>query len=260
MREIQRKYYVPNNATLIVTGDVAPDSVFALADRVFGDWPRGHDPFVDDPIPAIPPLQKSDAVMVELPVGAVSVLLQWQGPSVGKDPGATYAADVFSDALNASDSRLQRRLVDSGLFQGVTVNYYTLNQVGPITISAQTSPEKLREALAALDAEIQRFADPGYITAEELEAVQAQRKVSSAFGRERASGFGQTIGFWWSVASLEYYMGYVDNMARQTTADLRAYAAKYIVGKPRVTGVLIPAEARRAIGLTESDLLPRVAQ
>ncbi|MDF2774446.1 MAG: peptidase domain protein, partial [Geminicoccaceae bacterium] len=86
---------------------------------------------------------------------------------------------------------------------------------------------------------------------------KAQRAVSSAFGRERASGFSQTIGFWWSVASLDYYMGYVDNMAKQTLADLRAYASKYVVGKPRVTGVLIPAEARQSISLTAADLLPR---
>ncbi|HEX6051133.1 MAG TPA: hypothetical protein VFZ21_17755, partial [Gemmatimonadaceae bacterium] len=63
------------------------------------------------------------------------------------------------------------------------------------------------------------------------------------------------------VASLDYYMGYVDNMAQQTLADLRAYASKYIVGKPRVTGVLIPADARQSISLTAADLLPRsVAQ
>jgi zinc protease len=261
MRVIQQKYYVPNNSVLVVTGDVTPDSVFALAERTYSDWPKGADPFVSDPIPAIPPLQKSDALIVEQPVGAVTVLIQWQGPSVRKDPKATYAADVFSDALNQPNSTLQKRLVDTGLWQSIGVNYYTLDHVGPITISGQTTPEKLKNALAALDGEIQRFTEPGYISKDELEAVKAQRAVSSAFGRERASGFSQTIGFWWSVADLEYYMGYVDNMATQSLADLRGYAAKYIVGKPRITGVVIPAEARQSIALTTADLLPRgVAQ
>jgi zinc protease len=260
MREIQRKYYVPNNSALIVTGDVVPDSVFAIAQRILGDWPRGADPFVADPIPPIPQLKASSAAVIEEPVGAVTVSLQWQGPSVGRDPQATYAADVFSDALNQSTSKFQHRLVDSGLWQSIGVNYYTLNQVGPITISGQTSPEKLKAALAALDAEIARFAQPGYVAADELEAVKAQRAVSSAFGRERASGFSQTIGFWWSVASLEYYMGYVDNMAKQTVGDLRSYAGKYVVGKPRVTGVLISPADRKSIGLSETDLLPRVIQ
>jgi zinc protease len=254
MREIQRRYYVPNNCALIVTGDVEPAKVFAMAERFYGDWARGVDPFAADPIPPIPPLAKSAAVIDEAPVSAVSVLIQWQGPSVRKDPGATYAADVFSDALNTPGSQFQRRLVDSGLWEGVVVNYYTLNQVGPITISGQTSPEKLREALAALDAEIEKLDDPAYFSADELEAVKAQRAVESAFGIERTSGLTHTIGFWWAVADLEYFMGYVDNMAQQTTADLQQYASRYIVGKPRVTGVLLAPQARQALGLTTEEL------
>jgi len=257
MREIQRKYYVPNNSVLIVTGDVSPDSAFGLAEKTYGDWAPGADPFATDPIPSIPPLQKSEALIIEQPVGAVTVQIQWQGPSVRRDPNATYAADVFSDVLNQPNSTLQKKLVDTGLWQSIGVNYYTLDHVGPITISGQTTPDKLKSALAALDAEIQRFTDPGYISKPELEAVKAQRAVSSAFGRERASSFSQTIGFWWSVADLEYYMGYVDNMAKQSLTDLRSYAAKYIVGKPRVTGVVIPADARQSIALTTADLLPR---
>ena len=88
-----------------------------------------------------------------------------------------------------------------------------------------------------------------------LEAVKAHRAVTSAFDRERASGFAHTLGFWWSVADLEYYMGYVDNMAGQSVADLRAYGGKYIVGKPRVTGVLIDPASRRRLALTTDELM-----
>ena len=255
MRSIQKKYYVPNNSVLIVAGDVTPATVFALAERELGQWSRGPDPFATDPIPAIPPLQKSEGLVVEAPVGAVTVQIQWQGPSVGQDPKSTYAADVFSDVLNDPRSQFQQRLVDSGLWQAIGVNYYTLNHTGPITISGQTSPEQFREALAALYGEIAKFDTPGYYTAEELEAVKAHRAVTSAFDRERASGFAHTLGFWWSVASLEYYMGYVDYMAQQTIADLRAYARRYILGKPHVTGVLIAPEARQALRLAPEDLV-----
>ena len=260
MRAIQSRYYVPNNTAVIITGDVDPARVFAHAEQYFGDWKRAPDPFEADPIPPMPALTHDRAVLVEQPVAAVTVFLEWQGPSVRKDPAATYAADVFSDALNDPGSTLQRKLVDTGLWQSLGVNYYTLNQVGPISISGQTTPERLREALAALEAEIGKLASPGYITQDELEAVKAKRTVSSAFGRERASAFGSTIGFWWSVADLEYYMGYIDNMAAQTLDDLRGYARKYIIGKPRVTGVLIHPDARKAIDLTEADLLRRGAQ
>lgn len=254
MRTIQRKYYVPNNSVLIVSGDVVPEKVFATAERELGGWKRGANPFIADPVPAIPALTKNQGVIVEADVNAVTVFLQWQGPSVGRDPKSTYAADVFSDVLNDPGSNFQQRLVDSGLWQSMGVNYYTLNNVGPITISGQTSPENLRKALAALEGEIAKFNNATYFDAGELEAVKAHRAVTSAFDRERASGFAHTLGFWWSVADLEYYMGYVDNMARQSTNDLRAYAAKYILGKPRITGVLINPAAKQQITLTTQEL------
>jgi zinc protease len=254
MRYIQHKYYVPNNSVLIVSGDVMPDSVFRLAERELGGWPRGADPFVTDPIPPIPPLTANDAVISEAPVNAVTVLVQWQGPSVGSDPASTYAADVFSDLLNDPRSGFQQRLVDSGLWDGVLVNYYTLNHTGPITISGQTTPDKLRPALAALNAEIKRLSTVSYYDPEGLMATKAHRAVTSAFGREKASDFAHTLGFWWSVASLEYYMGYVDNMARQTVGDLQAYATKYIVGKPHITGVVLPASAQARLQLTRDEL------
>src|SRR5207253_4246928 len=224
MRTIQSKYYVPNNSALIVAGDVNPAAVFAMAERELGQWQRGADPFAADPIPAIPPLQKSEGLIVEAPVGAVTVQIQWQGPSVGQDPKSTYAADVFSDVLNDQRSQFQQRLVDTGLWQTMGVNYYTLNHTGPITISGQTSPQQLRAALKALESEITKFDKPGYFTQAELDAQKAHRAVTSAFDRERSSGFAHTLGFWWSVASLEYYMGYVDNMAKQSIANLQAYA------------------------------------
>lgn len=255
LREIQRKYYVPNNSVLIVAGSVAPAEIFRLAEAAFGDWRRAPDPFAADPPPPIPRLEKSAAVIVEQPVNAVTVYLEWQGPSVRSDMAATYAADVFSDALNQPGSTLQRRLVDTGLFQSIGVNYYTLDQVGPISIVGQTTADQLREAMAALDIEVAKLADAGYITADQLEATKAERAVSTAFGIDRASEFAHTLGFWWSVAGTDYYMGYLDNMARQTVADLQAYARKYIVGKARVTGVLIDPESRSRLKLVESELL-----
>lgn len=118
MRYIQKKYYVPNNSTLIVTGDVDPEKVFALAEKYYGDWPRGADPFVADPIPPIPALDSNKSLIVEQPINAVAVLIQWQGPSVGKDPAATFAADVFSDALNTPGSTFQKNLCGHGVVAG----------------------------------------------------------------------------------------------------------------------------------------------
>ena len=259
MRAIQQRYYVPNNTAIIITGDITPPKAFDLAKSVFGEWKRGEDPLVTNPIPPIPPLTKDTALIVEQPIGTVVVTLQWQGPGAGADPQATYAADVFSDVLNQPGSRFQRRLVDSGLFHSIFVNYYTLNHVGPITIQGEVSAGKLQPALAALREEIRKLNDPQYFSAEELEASKKHRMVGTMLGLERASGFAHQLGFWWAVTGLDYFFDYVDTMAAQTPNDLRSYAAKYIIGKPHVTGVLISPDARRVLGLTPESLLePKV--
>jgi zinc protease len=254
MRAIQQRYYVPNNTAIIITGDVPAAKAFALAKSIFGDWKRAPDPFESEPIPPIPPLTRDTAVIVEQPIGSVVIMLQWQGPSATQDVAATYAADVFSDVLNQPGSRFQRRLVDSGLFHSVTVNYYTLNQVGPITIEGETSPEKFKEALAALREEIQKLNDPGYFSAAELNSMKQSRIVGTKLGLERASGFAHQLGFWWAVTGLDYFFGYVDTMSSQTPQDLQSYASKYIIGKPHVTGVLLSHQARQALDLTPAML------
>jgi zinc protease len=254
MRTIRDLYYIPNNSVLIISGDVNPGRSFAMAEQIFALWRKGDDPFVKNPIPPIPPLTKNDGLIVDEAVNAVTVEIQWHGPSVRKDEASTFVADVYSDVLNNQQSRFQKKLVDSGLWQGVIVNYYTLNNVGPITVSGQTTPEKLRAGMAALFAELGESVKPGYFTQEELEATKANRAVTTAFGMERSSEFSHTIGFWWSVSGLEYYMKYNDEMARRTAADLRAYANKYIIGKPHVTGVMMTADDRKRLRLTEDEL------
>lgn len=255
MQTIQKRYYIPNNTAIIITGDIATDKAFALAKKVFGNWQRGPDPFAANPIPPVPPLTKDTAVIVEQPIGTVIVMLQWQGPGAKADPAATYAADVFSDVLNQPGSRFQKRLVDSGLFESIGVNYYTLNHVGPITIEGATSPEKLKPALAALQDELKKLNDPAYYTKDELEATKQKRIVGTELGLERSSGFAQQLGFWWAVTGMDYFMGYVETMAKQTPADLQSYAAKYIIGKPHVTGVLLSPDARRRLNLTPAMVL-----
>lgn len=254
MRTIQKRYYVPNNTAVIIAGDIAADRAFALARSVFSGWQKGADPFTTDPIPPIPPLTHDTGVIAEQEIGSVIVMLQWQGPGATADPAATYAADVFSDVLNQPGSRFQRRLVDSGLFESIGVNYYTLNHIGPITVEGETTPQRLREALAALRDELGKVGDSTYFAVAQLETVKQHRIVDTELNLERASGFAHQVGFWWAVTGLDYFYGYVDNMAKQRPADLAAYGAKYIVGKPHVIGVLISPGARRNLNLTTSDL------
>lgn len=255
MRTIQQHYYVPNNTALILSGDVTPQRGFVLADSIYGDWTRGADPFAQ-PVPNPPPLTRSRAVIVEKPVNSVTLMIRWNGPSVGQDPAATYAADVFSNVLRNPTSRWMKRLVDSGLAFAVDLNYYTLNHVGPITVFAQTTPDNLLALERAIYDEIGHFGDSTYFTDAQLAAARDQIAAQGAYEREESSNFAHTVGFWWSVAGLDYYLGYRRNMTAVSRGDLTGYARRYLVGKPSVVGVLLSPDVRAALRLTPEMLLP----
>ncbi|MBO0223165.1 hypothetical protein J0689_28190, partial [Vibrio parahaemolyticus] len=70
-----------------------------------GSWERREiDPFKEFPLVEHPPLSKSEGFIIDRPPDTLSdeggenvfIEIGWQGPSIGKDDAATYAADVFS--------------------------------------------------------------------------------------------------------------------------------------------------------------------
>jgi zinc protease len=257
MREIQNRYYVPNNSSLILAGDISTEKAFRLAVEVFGDWQRGADPFAT-PISDPPPLTKSKAVIVTQPVQAVTLQFALQGPSVTKDPQATYAADVLSQILDKRTSGFTKRLVDSGIAFQAGIGYYTLSHVGPINIFLQTTPEKVLDARRAVMDEINRMADSNYVTQKELEDAQKELGIQALYEREQATEWAHSVGFWWATGGLDYYRGYVPNMQKISRGDLAAYAKKYIVGKPYIVGAMMSPEALKKSGLTADALLPGV--
>jgi zinc protease len=254
MQTIQRRYYVPNNTALILSGDLTPERGFALAEQVFGAWPRGDDPFAT-PVPNPPPLTQSKAVILEKPVNSVTLVISWQGPSVSGDPGATYAADVFSTVLQNETSRFYKHLVGSGLAFSVNLSYYTQDHVGPISVFAQTAPDKLLALRHAILEEIAHFGDSDYVTPEQLAAARNQVAVQGTYEREQPSSLAHTVGFWWAVAGLDYYLGYRPHMQAVARAAIAGYARRYMIGKPHVTGVLISPAARAGLNLTPEALL-----
>ena len=254
MRTIQQRFYVPNNTALILSGDITPERGFQLAEEIFGDWPRGSDPFAT-PVADPPPLTDPRAVVVEQPVNTVTVSISWQGPSVTRDPEATYAADLLATALANPTSKFYKALVESGLAFGVGFSYFTQMHVGPISIQGQTTPDKALALHRAILAEVEKLDDPGYVTDQELAAAKSQVEVAQIYEREQASSFAHTVGFWWAVTGLDYYLGYVDGMQAVTQDDVAAFARTYVLGKPHVSGVLIDPQSRATIELTANDLL-----
>jgi zinc protease len=256
MRLIQQRYYVPNNSAVVVAGDVSPQAAFLVADGLFADWPkRTPDPFVEFPLVDHPPLPKSEGSLMTRPVQNVVVEVGWQGPSIGKDDAATYAADVFSRILDQPNSRFQRALVDSGLATAVAIGYYTQRNVGPITMILQTTPEKARAAVKAAYNEIASFNTPGYFTDEELENAKGALEVEDLFDRERPSEYSHTVGFWWASTGLDYFRGYLKRLRDTSRADVNRYTSTYIQGKPHIGLAMLSDAAARASGLTGEDLI-----
>lgn len=254
MRTIQQRFYIPNNSLLLVSGEVSHQEIFELAKKYFGDWKKGPDPFELYPIPEHPPLQKSETVIVERPVNAVTLQISMQGPSLTKDTKATFAADVLSFILQQNNSEFQKRLVDSGLFTNVNLGYYTQDHTGPITIFAQTTADKFEEAQKALFEELDKLSDPDYFIDEQMEYAKTQLEISEMYGQEQASTFIHTLGFWWSVAGgIDYYLNYVDNLKKVNRTDIESYVKTYIHNKPFIKGILVSPEDKAKIGLT-SDI------
>ncbi len=254
MRLIQSRYYVPNNSALVVTGDVDPQNIFKLAEELFGDWKKSEDPFVKFPLVEHPPLAKSEGVIVNQPVQSVLIQVSWQGPSIGKDDAATYAADVFSFILRQPDSRFQRALVDSQLTTGANIGYYTQRNVGPIQAIVSTTPEKAKAAIKALYSEIALFDKPNYFTDEELESAKTLLEADDLYSREKLSEYGRTLSFWWSTTGIDYFRGYHKNLRATTRADIIKYVKNYIQNKPRVAVALISSEQQAIAKLTADDL------
>lgn len=255
LRAFYNRYYVPNNSALVIAGDITPDEAFKQAEFYFGDWARADDPFVKYPVPENPPLQKSSADVLQGPVQNVLIEFGWQGPSIGKDNASTYAADVFSFILRQPNSRFQKALVDSGLALAVDLGYYTQRNVGPINAFLQTTPEKARAALVALQNEISHFGDPDYFSDQELQNAKVLLGVNDLFSREKTSDFAIELGFWWASTGIDYFRGYQQTLDGVTRADISRYLHTYILGKPRVSLVLLSPAAQQKIQLKTEEVL-----
>jgi zinc protease len=256
MHLIQSRYYVPNNSAIIVTGDVSPDAVYMMVQNMFGDWPRREkDPFVEFPLVEHPPLPKSDGVILKEPVANVVLEIGWQGPSIGKDNASTYAADVFSFILRQPNSRFQQNLIDTGLVSGVAFGYYTQRNVGPIILTAQTTPDKAQAAMRAIYNEVSHFNDRDYYTDEQLENAKALLEADDLYSREKLSDYTHTLAFWWSSTGIDYFRGYLGNLRRTTRSDINRYVSTYIQGKPHIGIGLMSEDAVKSSGITTNDLI-----
>lgn len=266
LRAIQNTYYVPNNAALMVSGDVDPDQVFAWAEASFGSWKRSADPWaVKPPAHPFPPAGKVWFRHESQYPGFGYVSLRLRGPDVLADDAATYAADVWLGLLEKPDGRFKRAIREKvpSLYQEdyLSAMYLTQRDGGYIDVSAYlladapggTLAQKAEAFEAAVRSEMTAMAsDPGYFTDDDFNAVKKRLLDSKVFERETASGFLSSLAFWWASANTAYYLGYDANFAQVGRSDLKGFLDRYWT-KPGVLALMVhPDDAAEAPGWDEA--------
>ncbi|HNP49752.1 MAG TPA: insulinase family protein, partial [Bacteroidia bacterium] len=244
----------PNNSLLCIAGDVDHTEVFAMVKDIYSSWPATKtDPFKRWPIPEFYPMvDQNNFVVVNENAKSPFIIGGYQGPDTRNDIPATYAADVFSTLVNLKTSALQKRLVESGLAFTVNLNYQTCKYTGPIQIFMIPNPAKIKEAVKALQEEIQKWDKDDYFTDEQLSTAKAQLEISDAFGKEKTSNFVHTVTYWWASSSIGYYTNYNDNVKKVTRDDIKSYVRKYILNKPSAWGVLVDPKSKESMHIDET--------
>jgi zinc protease len=243
---IKGKYYIPNNALLIVTGDVKAEDVKKLAPKYFLRWKRGPDPFAIDPPKRVPPLEQSLFVLDTVDDPHAFVKVYWHGPSIGLDDKGTYVADVFSNIITQPEHEFSKSLEETGLAQSVSFWYYTQRYVGDIKTDIETTPENVDQAMKVFWQQVAKFSDTNYFSDEELETAKNVLRSQTLYRSEKLSTFSHDLAFWWAAAGLDYYGHYLDDLSKVTKQDIVNYVRRYIQTKPYVLGVAMSKAAFQA--------------
>lgn len=226
-----KRWYAPNNAWLVVVGDVDHREVFREAEKHYGSIAANELPARR--ISPEPAQRGPRASVVKAPAELPYLAMAWQVPAlrdVANDREA-YALQVLAAVLDGYDgARLTRSLVrDQQIAVSVGASYDTGNR-GPALFyvhgvpAAGTTPEALQ---AALRAEIQRIRDDG-ISAAELARVKTQAVAAQVYKRDSLMGQAMEIGYlesagmsWRDEAKL------LDGLRAVTAEEVQAVARRY---------------------------------
>ncbi len=227
------RWYAPNNALLVVVGDVEPAAVFALAERHFGAIPAR-------PLPPRRPLAEVTprgmrTVTVKAPARLPAAYLAWHVPRL-QDPVADwepYALEVLEGVLDGhASARLPRALVrEQQVAVGVGAGYDPVARGPALFFVSLTAAEgkPLDEAVAALRREIERVQNEG-VSRDELERVKAQVLAAQVFQQDSLFFQAREIGQWESAGLDHRARKLLFERLREVTPDqVQAVARRYLV-------------------------------
>ena len=240
-------YYAPNNCTLILVGDVEPNSVIALARQYFESIPTHAPP---EPVRTQEPPQQGER-RVNIEADAQTPLLHFAYHTMsGSDPRQP-ALELLTRILTDGDaSRLHRVLVEEKKL-AISADSYVERGFDPgltwflLTLPAGTD---MKEAEAVLDAEIERVRSNG-VTAQELARARSQALADFWRGLATIDGKAQALGQY-AVLQGGYQRLFDAPRAYETVTadDIRKLAADLLRPGNRTVGVLTAATPARAQG------------
>ncbi|MFO7593473.1 MAG: pitrilysin family protein [Pseudomonadota bacterium] len=239
-----RTWYSPNNATLVVAGDVEPDAVYALARKHFGDIEPSELP---QQKPRREPEQYGERrITVEQPAELPVLLLGYKTPVLrtAEEPWKAYALEVLANVLDGGDSaRLTREIVrGEELAAGAGAGYDLLARHDSL-LTLQGTPAQgrsIEELEAALRMQVDRLRNE-LVSQEELDRIKAQitaakvYELDSIFYQAMQLGMLETVGLDWREADR-----YVERLNAVTPEQVRQVAREFLQPERLTVATLKP--------------------
>jgi zinc protease len=252
VREFFRKYYAPQNASLVVAGDINPPDARKKITYWFSDVKPGKPA---DPI-AVPPVQLSSVIKetmtdrVQLP----RLYLTWHSPAIYQ-PGDAELDMVAGILTGGKNSRLYKRLVyDLQIAQSVSAGQNS-NQLGStfqIVVTARPSPDAPDKVLDRLkgiiDEELNRLREAPP-TDREMQRMLNTIEASFYNRMERVGGFGgkadQLNGYWVQAGNPDYFNEDLARYRALQPNDIQAAVRRWLPADRRLELSVVPAGAAK---------------
>ncbi len=249
------RWYVPNNMTFIVAGDIEPEAVLAQISEAFADGRAsaelGHTRAAESE-------QTSPRALV-LRTSFERNMVEFAYPITAfRQPDTPYL-DLLSMVLGGGESsRLYRNVKDrQQLVHSIGAHSYTPLDPGLFMIDATLEPEHIEAAITGIAFEVQRLRDFGP-TQSELERARVVLLSSQIYEKETVQGQARKLGYYEALAGgLEYEDAYLSAVREATREDLQRVAAEYLAPS-RVSVVVALAEGATP-DLEASGLLDALA-
>lgn len=230
--KIYKAYYRPENATLILAGDVTLEQGKKYAQQFFGGW-KVEATAGNEPARPVATDWKPDNVVVDMPeAGQASVTVA--KPAIKRDSPDYYAGLVTNAALGTGFvSRLNREIrIKRGLSYGARSALDSRRNGGSFFASAQTKNESAAEVAGLLQSELKRLGTEP-VKGEELKSRQAV--LTGGYARNLETNRGLVA----QIASLVTYNRPLDTVNKFiptinaiTAEDVSAFAAKHFATPP----------------------------